>query len=54
MAEGEVTDTKLHKDKDLLDVNETASSIDEKKEDPDELGSEDFKKAAHNAEVLKA
>ena len=54
MAQEGVAKVKLHKqDKEgLIDAGGPATSIPEKKEDPDELSSEDFKKAADDAQVL--
>lgn len=58
MAEDGVTKVKLHKidkgDKGLVSGDsKDAQPIEEKKEDPDELSSEDFKKAADDAQVRK-
>ena len=53
MAEEGVTKVKLHKQDNtgLVNAEGPANSLPEKKEDPDELGSEDFKKAADDAQV---
>ena len=53
MAEEGITKVKLHKqdNKGLVNAEDPATRISEKKEDPDELSSEDFKKAADDAQV---
>ena len=53
MAEDGVTKVKLHKqeNKGLVGAEGPGKPIEEKKEDPDELSSEDFKQAADKAQV---
>lgn len=53
MAEDGVTKVKLHKQekKGLVSAEDRGAPIEEKKEDPDELTSGDFQKAADNAQV---
>lgn len=55
MAEEGVSKVQLHKqdNKGLVGAEGPGKPIEEKKEDPDELSSEDFKKAADDAQVFK-
>ena len=53
MADNGVTKVQLHKQdaKEMVNAEGSGKPVEEKKEDPDELTTEDFQKAAENAQV---